>query len=117
MQYWYLATPYSSKLKGEKAKKHEELKRYEQAVQIVHDLSVLRMAVFSPIVHYHPVALLGNLPGDNEYWKGINENYIRNSQGIIVAQMKGWEESSGIKFEIQLAKSLKLPILSYNLTI
>ena len=114
MQYWYLASPYTSHLKGEGAKAHEEEERYKAIIDTVHVLMQGDLTVFSPILHYHPVRMAYDLPGHHSFWMNLNEAFIKNSCGIIVAQLPGWDDSVGIADEIQFAKSLKLPVLYHQ---
>ena len=109
MSYWYLASPYTHSKST--VKEH----RYKQAVQIVAALTDKGLHVFSPIVHYHRVAIEGNLPGDADFWYETNRIYLHQSSGIIVARLDGWEKSKGIAGELELARTFGLPILDYDL--
>jgi hypothetical protein len=50
--------------------------------------------VFSPIAHTHPIALKGSLPTDWEYWKKVDEEFIKACSKLGVLILDGWEDSS-----------------------
>ena len=57
--------------------------------------------IFSPIVHYHHLAIDHNLPGDFEFWQSVNRFYIDASETIHVLKLAGWSESIGVRAEIE----------------
>ena len=104
-KFWYLATPYSKYPLGiEQA--------YLDAAKMTALLMEHKVFVFSPIVHTHtPAKYTTGNPLTSDYWFSLDEKYIMLSKGIIVCKMKGWEESEGIKKEVELANKLKLPVI------
>lgn len=114
MSYFYLASPYTSHKKKAKDREIEQDLRYGAAIQATGKLHRADMVVYSPIVHYHPIALHHKLPGDYDYWKHINEIFIQKSSGLIILTINGWKESRGVQDEIELAQSLKLPVMRYD---
>lgn len=65
--------------------------------------------VFSPIIHSHPLAAKG-LKGDWETWKRIDEEYLSVSERMVVLELPGWQNSTGVKAEIEIARRLGVPI-------
>jgi len=96
----YLACPYSHENDGVR-----EL-RYE-AITIIASLLIAKgEMVISPITHSHPIAKCGKLPTEWEYWKEFDRKLISMCDYVDVVMFKGWEESTGIKSEIMIAKEL-----------
>ena len=114
MSYFYLASPYTSRKKKKKDRGLEQDLRYGIALRATHKLHMQGLVVFSPIVHYHNIALYSNLPGTYEYWKDVNATYIKRSNGLFVLTINGWKQSVGVQDEIKLARSLRLPVFYYD---
>jgi len=66
--------------------------------------------IISPIIHWHPVALFHDLPGDAQFWLDWNMKMLKLCDSLEVLCLPGWEESKGVQLEIQLALRLGLPI-------
>lgn len=94
---YYLATPYS----------HEDRKivekRYEDARDAAHKLTMLGYLLIEPIGMSHDKARVWDLPKGYEYWKERDRAYIDHCQGVIVYTMDGWDKSVGVKDEITYA--------------
>jgi len=60
--------------------------------------------VFSPIAHWHPIAVEHDLPKDADWWRTLNEDYLKHSSELWVLGLVGWEESKGVQREILFAK-------------
>lgn len=101
----YLASPYTS------TKLDIEELRFMDACLAVAKLINEGYIVFSPIIHFHPVAKIGSLNGDFETWKRINYRFLSLCDELWVLTLEGWKESKGIELEIKWAKHLQLPIV------
>lgn len=72
--------------------------------------------VFSPIAHSHPISVHGQLgsysPGDSEYQNLLewDKKFIDRCDGIIVCMMDGWQESYGVKWEMEQFSKQGKPI-------
>ncbi len=97
--FWYLATPYSRYSKGIEA-------AFNDAVSAAATCIKAGVMVFSPIAHSHPIAVAGQIAGHFEQWAALDEAMIAASNGMIVVEMEGWQESAGIKAEIDLCHKL-----------
>jgi hypothetical protein len=64
--------------------------------------------VFSPIAHSHPIALTGALPTNWEYWKAYDETMISSCRALAVLKLNGWDESRGVREEVEIARKLGL---------
>ena len=93
----YLASPYSSGI----AELMEH--RYDLAMRACAGLFHQRIIVYSPIVHWHAVAKAHNLPLDYKPWAEQDEEMIRISDEVWVLDIGGWEDSSGVANDVQLA--------------
>jgi hypothetical protein len=50
------------------------------------------------------------LPGNWEYWKEMDEAFIKISGKVLVITLKGWKESVGVNAEMEIAKKYGVPI-------
>jgi len=66
--------------------------------------------VISPIVYGHTLLTFHKMPSDWEFWQNYCETLITKSDKMIVLMLDGWEESDGVKGEIEFATELGLPI-------
>ena len=102
--YWYLATPYSKYPDGIQA-------AFEDAATNTAALVRQGIPVFSPIAHTHPVAVYGGIdPYDHSIWIPADKPLMEAAHGLLVCKMKGWEESYGIKVEIEHFEAAGKPV-------
>lgn len=101
----YLASPYSSP-------SHEVREERFKAVARA-DLFLNSQGVqsFSPIAHWHVVALENTLPTDASTWSDINKRWVSKASKIAVLCLPGWEQSEGIILELHWAKELDIPVV------
>lgn len=104
MSYWYLATPYTNYHEGHEA-------ACEKACDIAAMLMSTGLVVFSPIAHSHPIAYGRMDHIDPELWQKLDKPFLDNCCGVIVAKMKGWEESHGVQHEIETADAAGKPVM------
>jgi hypothetical protein len=105
----YIATPYSHMDPAVRER------RYLLAIQAVLALHKVfpREMIYSPIVYWHPAALLHNLPTEHGYWEQINNTEIAHCDELLVIQLKGWEHSRGIAREILQAQIREVVTITY----
>lgn len=100
----YLASPYS----------HPDpeivRERYAKTLKATAELLLRRKIVFSPIVHCHQMALIYKMPTSAEYWKQYNHGMLLAALELYVLQIRGWDTSPGVAYEISVATELGLPI-------
>ena len=100
----YLASPYT----------HDDDDVVEQRVHDVCKAAASLMAgghlVLSPIAHSHAIAKVGSLPTDFEWWQRVDKAIIDVCDELWVLQLDGWEESRGIKGEVEYAESIRKPV-------
>jgi len=104
MQLTYLASPYT----------HPDPQvmqaRYDSARTCINQMLMQGDHVFSPIVHGHPIAALGNLPHDFNWWQDRCLDWLERCDTLAVLVIDGWEESCGLQAEIRAALTDHMPI-------
>lgn len=111
MSYWYLATPYALYPDGKQA-------AYQAALEQTARLLRCGVSVFSPIVHNHPVSsLLPEYEGSRSFWvEFVDLAMMEKAHGLLVCKLTGWEDSWGVRFEIDIFKSRRKPIIYLDTT-
>jgi len=103
-QLVYLACPYS----------HDEARVRLQRFRAVNVAAATLMAegvyVYSPISHTHPIAEAGGLPLGFDFWEGYDRAIISACRALVVLKLDGWEESTGVQSEIEIAGELGIPV-------
>jgi hypothetical protein len=98
----YLASPYSH---PDPAVRES---RFQAACQATSHLMRAGLHVFSPIAHTHPVILAGTLPTGWEFWRAYDEAVLSACRALVVLELDGWEESEGVRGEVEIARQLNL---------
>lgn len=100
----YLALPYSHE--------EEEVMCYRAAVSdyIFSELSKEGRTVYAPISSCHHIARKHGMPTDWQFWKDTCRAFVSASYKIIVIMLPGWEDSTGLTAELELAESLCLEV-------
>jgi len=100
----YLATPYSHK------DKDVVEQRYIQTAEKCAELISQGHVVISPIFYGHNLLKFREMPSDWEFWKNFCESFLLQCSELWVYKIDGWDQSSGVKGEIELAKKINIPI-------
>lgn len=100
----YLASPYS------RPDAFVREQRYLQAAKATVHLLHKREWVYSPIVHCHTIAQLGDLPKDFDFWRDYNFAMLEKADKLLILRVEGWENSVGVKAEIAHASQLNKPV-------
>jgi len=90
----YLAIPY----------KDDQEKSFELANKYAAKLMKEGNIVYSPISHNHPIAKQEGLPRGWDFWEKFDRVYVEWCDVLCVIMKDGWENSNGVKAEIELAK-------------
>lgn len=103
--FWYLATPYS-KFKGGI---HEA---FILACEAAGKLMTERgLCVYSPIAESHPIAQMCGLdPLDHGIWLPACAPKMAAAHGLLVVEMPGWQDSVGVRHEIENFKAKGKPV-------
>lgn len=100
----YLASPYTD------SSAITMQMRYSDALYATAKFLAEGHHIYSPIVHFHAIACLHNLPRDADFWWDINSTMIRKADALWVLKLTGWQNSIGVMKEIVFATDLGLPI-------
>jgi hypothetical protein len=102
---YYLASPYSDPDESVRQA------RYEEALRCGAILAKNGFILIEPIAMSHDSAKKHKLPTNFEYWQRRNHKFLSLCDGgLLVLQMDGWQQSRGVKDEIEHAKKLGLPV-------
>lgn len=103
---FYLSSPYSKYKDGHEA-------AYRRVAEIAGDLIRARVRVFCAVTHTHGIHYYGNFPEDYD-WMAFYEIFMHRCDSLIVAQMEGWEESIGVRAEIDYFTKAGKPVYYYD---
>ena len=104
----YLATPYSD------ADPAVMQFRFESVTAAAAELMSRGQHVFSPITHSHPIAQVGHLPVEWDYWEVYDKRLLAICDQLYVLTLDGWQESVGVAAEMKLARNMGKPIRYYD---
>jgi len=99
----YLASPYSS---PDPAVREV---RFQAACRATAHLIRAGHAVFSPIVHSHPLTAF-DLPIEWAFWERCDRAFLERCCRMVVLTLEGWRQSVGVQAEIRLAAELEKPV-------
>ena len=100
----YLANPYSHE------NKNVVENRYLKTATKCAELISQGLVVISPIFYGHNLLNYKEMPSDWEFWKNFCESFLIKSDELWVYMIDGWDQSTGVKGEIELALKLNIPI-------
>lgn len=104
----YLASPYSHE------NKRVEEQRFHNVLAKLSEFAQEGLHAYSPIAHWHPVAMRHQLPTDFEYFRSINESMIKRCDYVVVLTLDGWEISRGVTHEMSFAQANNIPLLTVH---
>ena len=87
--------------------------RYQAACRATAELMRGGRAVFSPIVHSHPLTAFG-LPTNWAFWERCDRQYLERCDELVVLMLDGWPQSVGVQAEIKLATEMAKPVSFLN---
>jgi hypothetical protein len=103
--FWYLATPYSKYPAGLEAAFHLALDAAGLLIRA-------KVPVYSPIAHTHPIAILTGMdPLDHAIWLPADKPMMDAAGGLIMLRAESWEQSYGMKHELNLFQGAKKPVV------
>jgi hypothetical protein len=105
----YLSAPYSHK---DPSVRESRFRLINEAASV---LILEGLHIFSPISHSHSIEMAGMLPTDFAFWSSFDTAMLSVCGAMIVFQLPGWEESVGVKGEMDIACRLGLPVFSVRL--
>lgn len=99
----YLATPYSD---PDPAVREQ---RYQDAMAACRPFAHFKVAVYAPIVHWHPFAVTYNFKGDHETWWAQDQAFLDDCREAWFLQQEGSYGSAGMKNELEYCKAHRIP--------
>ena len=96
----YLASPYYHAVEGIMEG------RYQSALKFCAESARQGINIYSPIVHWHPVAKAHDLPRGHKFWRQLNHEMIKLSDEVWILRIPGRAESAGVADELAYAESL-----------
>jgi hypothetical protein len=100
----YLACPYSH---PDPAVREE---RFHASNRAAAQLMGQGIMVFSPISHTHPIAVAGDLPKGWDFWERYDRAVLSCCCKVVILQIDGWEQSTGVQAEIRIAVEMGIPV-------
>jgi len=70
--------------------------------------------IYSPILHFHPLSLLHELPGDFAFWQDMNMHMLAMADALWVLRLDGWEKSAGVTAERAKALFDEIPTVYFD---
>jgi hypothetical protein len=64
--------------------------------------------LYSPIVHYHHMAVAHKMPTNWEWWWKLNKEMLDHCTTILELRIDGWETSKGMQAEIKYAEETEM---------
>ena len=104
MKKIYLASPYYHK----DPKVRES--RFIAACKKAGELMNQGYFIYCPIAHSHPIAVQCELPKDWSFWEQYDTEYIKWVNEVWVVMIPGWDQSTGIKAETEIAEKMGKPV-------
>lgn len=107
--YWYLATPYSKWLNG---LEDANIVAQKLAARLIE----AEVPIFSPIAHTHGISTYVTEidKRDFDFWLGVDKPLVDMACGLLIADLKGWQESRGVNLEINWFAEAKKPVWLLN---
>ena len=100
----YFASPY-----GDKDPNVVE-KRFQETSKMVAILVSQGFVVISPIVYGHTLLKYQEMPSDWDFWKNFCQSFLLKCEEMIVFKIDGWDRSTGVKGEIEIAEKMGMKI-------
>lgn len=105
MKLVYLAVPYSDPDPSVRER------RFQAANEAAGILMRAGLYVYSPISHSHPIAIAGGLPLDWDYWEGYDREILSHCGALVVLEIAGWRESTGVTGELKISADFCIPAM------
>ena len=103
-QLIYLASPYTN------SDKNIVEQNYKLVSEIAANLVSEGYVVFSPISYGHNLLDFKEMPSNCEFWFNFCVAFLLRCDKVLVCTMPGWENSLGVKEEIEIASKFGIPV-------
>ena len=88
---------------------------YRVAAIVAADFCYTGHAAISPIVYGPQLISFKKMPNSWEFWSNFCLSILQMCDRMIVLQMPGWKESSGVQSEIAFALKRNIPIIYFKI--
>ena len=100
----YLAAPYSDK-------DHNIIQgRMEQIYGVLGSYIRQGFLITTPLFMHEVVMRNPDMPNDYQFWENYCLNLLKRCDSMIVLRLAGWEESRGVKGEIEFCAANNIPV-------
>lgn len=107
MSFIYVASPYSDPDPAVRFHRYNAVGDFIQS-RIRRDNHPM---LYSPIVHWAPLAEKYDFPTHYEFWKRIDHSMINAAEAVWVLRLQGWKNSLGVTSEIAFAREANKPVV------
>jgi len=107
----YIASPYTHPDPEVRKKRYLQVHHYTRTCMDMGEV------VFSPIVYGHEFTGGNEAAISHHYWQRFNEHILINATQMRILKLKGWEESAGIKAELDFAQRNNIPVVARKLLV
>lgn len=106
----YVASPYT-------AYPHGPDRAYGDIGEVSWWLRIGGVSHFSPILYGHPLAKIWGVDRENSaFWLELDKGMMRVCDALVIVELDGWEDSSGINYEAAVFERDGKPIYYLNPT-
>lgn len=106
----YLASPYTHKDPSVMEA------RFNKVTAVSAQLINRGLVIYSPIMHFHPIAVRHELPRDFAFWKEVNLQILKRCDSLWILDLIGLYESRGVTEERIFAQQQGIPVTTINPT-
>jgi hypothetical protein len=107
---YYLASPYSTPKRQFMPNFASLFVRHHIMQRMATKLIQKGYILIEPISMCYYKSLIWHLPQEYGYWQRRDRKFIKESDGVIVCNIPGWQRSVGVADEIFYATKLKKPV-------
>lgn len=104
----YLASPYTHKDRS------VMIERFDKVTAVAANLINRGLIIYSPIMHFHPIAERHDLPRNFGFWKEVNLQILARCDELYILDLLGTYESEGVKAERTFAAIKGIPTRTIN---
>jgi Domain of unknown function (DUF1937) len=109
----YIAGPYSNNAPADvklNASMEKRVARFNAVTEVARCLIEKGELIYSPLTMTHPIDIRMKQDPGSAFWVTFDEAFMKHCGRILVLKLPGWNESSGVKREIEFFKSKRIKI-------
>lgn len=103
----YLAGPYSL---GGDSSEEERADRFRMITRQAWKLFADGINIYSPITHHHTIQMVHPIDLDTDEWMKYDLSFLHSSERLYVLKLPHWEDSTGVRREVEYAINHNIPI-------